>query len=188
MGLKEKQERDGEWLLKQRRLLDKDAVQFVLHLNGREFAELLRSGSFPLPVDIAGAQRWTHADVWNYVRRRELARFLSRLEQGKLTDGYGDPLADNPPSELVGLQGQLREHLGPTACVYFLYLQGALQYVGQTRNLNGRLKSHRKGDKNTPKKEFDRVLYLPVRSEDLDAAESHYIALLDPPLNRAGKP
>lgn len=67
-------------------------------------------------------------------------------------------------------------------CVYFLVHEREIVYVGQSRNLLGRLVQHR-GDG----KCWDRVLYLPVPAERLLEVESLWIKTLQPALNQVGR-
>ncbi len=64
-------------------------------------------------------------------------------------------------------------------CVYFLIEAGAVVYVGQSRNLAARLLQHRQDGK-----QWDRAVYLPVLGSELFRIEAHWIAALQPPLNR----
>jgi hypothetical protein len=62
--------------------------------------------------------------------------------------------------------------------VYFLYLKGALQYIGQSAEPSNRLVNHRKAGK-----VFDRVFLLPVPSFMLARVEGAMIRKFRPPLN-----
>jgi hypothetical protein len=65
----------------------------------------------------------------------------------------------------------------PTA-IYFLIKGDAVVYVGQSVALAARIAQHHE------EKDFDRVLFLPVARENLDATEGAFIRALRPPLNR----
>lgn len=88
---------------------------------------------------------------------------------------------DAIPAELARFGGifDAVTHALPAA-VYFLYLKGALQYIGQSTDPSGRLAQHRKMGKM-----FDRIFVLPVPSFMLARVEGALIRLLRPPLNTA---
>lgn len=70
--------------------------------------------------------------------------------------------------------------LGPAAfCgIYFLYLEGELQYVGQSVNVPSRVRDHHTN------KRFDAAYFLPVPLAALAETERFYIQRLNPLLNR----
>lgn len=68
-----------------------------------------------------------------------------------------------------------------TVCgVYFLLKAEAVMYVGQSRDCERRVATHR-----TEKRDFDTYYVLPVARMALNEIEAAYIAKFDPPLNRA---
>jgi hypothetical protein len=67
-------------------------------------------------------------------------------------------------------------------CVYFLVRDGVVVYVGKSVNLVKRLSKHLES------KLFDSVFYLPVTTEDLDAAEKRFITRLNPIYNMTPSP
>lgn len=89
--------------------------------------------------------------------------------------------ADSIPAELSQFGGifDAVTHALPAA-VYFLYLKGELQYIGQSTDPSGRLAQHRKMGKM-----FDRVFCLPTPNFMLARVEGALIRLLKPPLNTA---
>lgn len=91
------------------------------------------------------------------------------------------------PELLSGISTLLKDYdfrLG--SCVYFLVCGNEIIYVGQTKALPARTVSHDKGHKGTPRKEFDRVLYLLVPEEKLDEVEDYFIKLCKPIWNSKG--
>ena len=62
--------------------------------------------------------------------------------------------------------------------IYFLLKDGAVQYVGQSQNILGRVGAHLRSS------DFDEIAFVPVPLSELNAAERRYIAALKPPLNR----
>lgn len=64
----------------------------------------------------------------------------------------------------------------PIECIYFLMLDGACVYVGQTQNLFARLKGH-------VFRGFDRVLAIPMAEDCRWETEQAYIEALDPEQN-----
>lgn len=85
------------------------------------------------------------------------------------------------PAELAQFGGifDAVTHALPAA-VYFLYLKGALQYIGQSTDPSGRLAQHRKMGKM-----FDRVFVLPLPIFMLARVEGALIRRFKPPLNAA---
>jgi hypothetical protein len=78
------------------------------------------------------------------------------------------------PPILSLYEGRLFELGEPEACVYFLIRDDIVVYVGQSTNVHVRVADHR------PDKQFDRVLYLPTRREDLERVEREFIGALRP--------
>lgn len=62
-------------------------------------------------------------------------------------------------------------------CVYKIYKEGEVVYVGQTTNLLERMKAHKR-------KDYDRVGYILVDKEHLKPIESCFIAKHMPKMNR----
>lgn len=83
------------------------------------------------------------------------------------------------PDELRELAGDLEEGvvMALFPCVYFLILNGAVVYVGQTENLCARTGFHLEC------KEFDSIWFIRVPQESLYSIERHWITKLRPPLN-----
>jgi hypothetical protein len=102
----------------------------------------------------------------------------SRLYQA--VDPETDQWRSIPPS-LASHEDRIVELGGPAPCVYFLVRDDVVVYVGQTVNLHVRVVAHRRD------KQFDRVLYLPTRREDLIQTEADFIARLQPEYNSHGK-
>jgi hypothetical protein len=88
------------------------------------------------------------------------------------------PIRSAPPSAISMLTG-LRQYPmpPPVAVVYFLVSGEEIVYVGQSVGLPGRIDQHRK------EKDFDRVFYLTVPRDDLNAVEAAFIVHLKPRLN-----
>lgn len=89
------------------------------------------------------------------------------------------PNVDEIPTELrsVGKVFDVSRNLLPTG-VYFLYLGGVLQYIGQSVEPATRLSQHRHSGK-----VFDRAFILPVPAFMLDEVEGSLIRHFRPPLN-----
>lgn len=69
------------------------------------------------------------------------------------------------------------------ACgVYFLLKENEIVYIGQSINCFSRVSSHT----NDATKDFNRVCYVPVNSDELNAIEEILIAIFKPKHNRAG--
>lgn len=100
------------------------------------------------------------------------------------------PIVLTPPSKpvpmaLARIQDRIVEYpeWDVPPCVYFLIASNQVAYIGQSRNLPGRLSQH-EGDG----KSWDRVLFMPLPPSDLLRVEAEWIAALSPPLNRVGIP
>lgn len=64
-----------------------------------------------------------------------------------------------------------------TTGIYFLYLRGKLQYIGQAVDVYARIAVHRR------EKTFDEAKFLACTREELNDWEGFFIRLLEPPLN-----
>lgn len=86
------------------------------------------------------------------------------------------------PEELLDATQILRRSipLKPVAGIYFLIVQGAIKYVGRSRNLFKRLEEHRL------RRVFDSYAVLPCAAEDAAIMEARYIAALRPEWNGLG--
>lgn len=91
------------------------------------------------------------------------------------------PVTKNVPLALAAIQDRLCEcpavEIPP--CVYFLIESGSVVYIGQTRNLAGRLLQHTHDGKH-----WERVLFMPAPEASLLHVEAEWISALQPPLNR----
>jgi hypothetical protein len=86
------------------------------------------------------------------------------------------------PAGIEHLAGEVSRMAAPGMigpCVYFLLWGREVVYVGQSKDLHGRLCTHRRDNKL-----FDDVLYLPVTEHRLDEVERDLIKRLLPKLNR----
>jgi hypothetical protein len=76
---------------------------------------------------------------------------------------------------------EIKELPRPTESgIYFLFLGGALQYIGQSANVFTRVAAHRKGGAIS----FDDWVVISAPLGDLDAIEANYIRKFKPPFNR----
>jgi cell division protein FtsB len=60
--------------------------------------------------------------------------------------------------------------------IYFLIKEGEIVYVGQSKNVFGRMNGH-------ADKDFDYISFLPCRADELDLMEARYIVKYKPILN-----
>lgn len=126
------------------------------------------------------------AGLKDYVRR-----YLVTVCPGEPLPINLRPVVQQPPAPatipraLAEVEARLCEipPLEYPSCVYFLIRQQEIAYVGQSRNLLARLVQHRMEGKS-----WDRVLYLPVPADRLLEVERQWIWVLQPPMNRAGRP
>lgn len=87
------------------------------------------------------------------------------------------------PIKDMGFSGGLTDitRIISDSFVYFLSKDGEIVYVGQSKSVGGRLRSHR------GTKEFDKVFAISVPAKRLNEVEGALIRLLNPKLNGAGK-
>ncbi len=85
------------------------------------------------------------------------------------------------PSALAMVRERLCAYpsLDHPPCVYFLLQDNQVVYVGTSRNLAGRLVSHRQEGKR-----WDRVLYLPAPRDQLHEIEAEWVKALKPRCNK----
>jgi hypothetical protein len=76
--------------------------------------------------------------------------------------------------EALGLTSLPKEALGP--CVYFLYQDGRLIYIGRTKNLLGRFQRHKV-------RNFDEVKIFRCQAKDLRTLEARFIKAFRPEQN-----
>jgi hypothetical protein len=85
----------------------------------------------------------------------------------------------NAPTSIKQITGLCRLQIQEVPpCVYFLVKGDEVVYIGQSVDVCGRITAHRASDK-----EFDRVFYVPFRSELLCMLEGALIRALKPKLN-----
>ena len=84
------------------------------------------------------------------------------------------------PTALGGLIVKKFQH-NPQYVVYFLMMNGKLQYIGKTKELTKRLQAH---FANTCL--YDDVFYIECTPRDVDKIERAMISLYQPPLNKVG--
>ena len=90
----------------------------------------------------------------------------------------GDTCPSNIPDELSEISESLKEHsFDNTGRIYFLLNAGCVVYVGQSVQLDGRIRQHK------CYKSFDRVLYIDVPVDRLTEVERYWIDKLRPKLN-----
>jgi hypothetical protein len=125
-------------------------------------------------AEVAAKCNWSMVEVKVSV----LAEVVPDVDTARISSTV---TADFIPAELARFGGifDAVTHALPAA-VYFLYLKGALQYIGQSTDPSGRLAQHRKMGKM-----FDRVFCLPVPNFMLARVEGALIRLLKPPMNTA---
>ena len=165
-------------------------IAWLLSVRVCTVRKMIESGQMPRPLDLGGMHRWHPEEIDTFFRKQ--CRKHDVVHKA-LRVNHGDAPPEIP-AELATIGGQrLNEYagfrLGP--CVYFLILDDRVVYVGKTTNLPARVHSHAKGSRakrrqSVPKKEFNRVLFLPVDRDDLDEAEVYFIKELEPVLNKTG--
>jgi predicted DNA-binding transcriptional regulator AlpA/predicted GIY-YIG superfamily endonuclease len=170
-------------------LLAIEDVGWLLSMGKKDAQRLMVSGDFPVALKIGKHLRWRREDVDEYLRRKKEDMEIELTNQ--FNPGKVDPApkpAVDVPEELAGVQGAIQEYHGfaHAHCVYFLLQFGTVIYVGKSRRIGARVAQHQNGSKDTPKKEFNRVLYMVVEADQVNAAEAYYIKTLSPIYNRVG--
>lgn len=148
-----------------------------------EVLELVREEVVEARAEVRGAKlrvyeevvRPAMDDIW---RRAEDTYRLTRHKYVRsLRDGQNHKA--QKPAALEGVR-HVQPYVPPGGFVYFLLLDGAVVYVGQTIDLPGRIACHEK------EKTFDDVWCIPCDVTSLLKVEAAYIKRFDPPLNKAG--
>lgn len=140
----------------------------------------IRSGAFPETVELgANSVGWYEHEVDEWIVKHGRRSPSFEHSRARLELGVKDrqPL----PEILARFGSRLRAYREPAPVVYVLMLCGVPVYVGQTTNLEVRLKQHRGG-----RKVFDEVRFINCRRSDAEALEQELIAALNPRYNRAG--
>jgi hypothetical protein len=73
-------------------------------------------------------------------------------------------------------------------CVYFLFKEEDLVYIGRSRSLIGRVSAHMAGGRDSPPKVFDSIACIEVPDGDVGIMEMAYIKHYKPLYNRTGLP
>lgn len=107
--------------------------------------------------------------------RPELIHIIKKLNRPKIIYVQEPPKI---PAQLIPLNVQEHFMAPVTPCVYFLCREDRIVYIGQSINISQRMAQH------IPYKNFDRVFYINVHAEDLNAVESELIEYYNPELNR----
>jgi excisionase family DNA binding protein len=79
-----------------------------------------------------------------------------------------------PASAIISRAAERKAACG----IYFLILNDAVVYVGQSRDCHARLREHERDGK-----KFDKFHIIEAYPRDLNRLEAHYIRKLSPPLN-----
>jgi hypothetical protein len=112
--------------------------------------------------------------IRTFERQCDAKAFLRRRESIPAPSRRIDPLkALLSIDELLAL---------PTAWtgIYFLNLEGSIQYIGQSSDVHARIREHTRGKRI----KFDRAVWIERDVTDLDYLEAAYIKQCRPPLNR----
>jgi predicted GIY-YIG superfamily endonuclease len=154
-------------------------------ISPKQVMAMVETGEFIPPMLFGEEKRWMKADVYRYLKMRASALYHMRVDLKAKKVLIDNPEWTDFPEELVEIHAGLQDYqyVRRFPCVYFLINFGTVVYVGQSKNLPSRIAQHRQGSKHTPKKDFNRVVYLPVREEELNAAETRYIKKLQPKWN-----
>jgi hypothetical protein len=90
------------------------------------------------------------------------------------------PQASIPGTGQVGcVLPDWRQWRGLGAGVYFLIQAGSVQYVGQSRDVQTRIKGQRR------KRPFETAMFIPCEEHELRRLEAYWIDTLRPPGNKS---
>lgn len=117
-----------------------------------------------------------------YVRKHLTAEYVGSPLPLNLRPVVIEPVKQPVPLCLTMVESRLCEFpsFDVPACVYFLITGDTVLYVGQSRNLPSRIVQHRQDGKS-----WERTLFMPVLSADLNRVEAEWIKALCPCLNRS---
>lgn len=119
--------------------------------------------------DMAKAKAWAFRTESNLRTLRERAAPLGKVVSRAMP---------TTPGEVLALK---RHRADAFAGVYFLFFEGECVYVGKSKNVFWRARSHE------PSFKFDSFSWAPCKLEDLDFYERFFIKLMNPTRNIVGK-
>ena len=95
------------------------------------------------------------------------------------------PPAESPPKELLLVENEIKEYeareytvMKHPPCIYFLYLENSLKYIGKSIALHLRISQHISSDKM-----FNRVFYIQMPESHLEEMEKRLIKKFAPEYN-----
>lgn len=171
------------------KLLSINEVARILGLKKLHVLGLIEIGEIPPPFKIGPHERWRLKDLESFISFK--ANLSYRLKFNPSEHTVKVERAFQPgdfPEELREVHNSLLEYtlFNKLPCVYFLINFGVIVYVGKSLGMPVRVGQHQRGNKTEVKKEFNRVLYLPVEEDRLASAEKHFIKMLKPLYNDIG--
>lgn len=101
-----------------------------------------------------------------------------------LSGDKGDEKIDRNEPRRVAFEIDVRMVDNP--CVYLLFYQEVLMYVGSAVNVYARVRQHKLGGISGKPKQFDSAIAIPVPAEDMLRLEAALILQLYPVLNGGG--
>jgi predicted DNA-binding transcriptional regulator AlpA len=160
----------------------------VVGLDVDTMQRMIEQGQFPRPFKLCDGEdgrpqlRWTRGMLMRWRERKQWT--TSRVK----TPSAGGPLLSDLPGQLRRQLVEYQPFKIIRECVYFLFDEQQLIYIGSSNSLHVRLATHfwngnqRSVDAGQRKK-FDQVLYLPVAPAEMLAVEATLIRRFLPPLN-----
>jgi hypothetical protein len=111
--------------------------------------------------------------------RAVMTRMLNRATKSAKNAGRSE--IGGIPTQLLDVRDRIERYDGVLfpPCVYFLCLEGEVVYVGQSKNIHSRIRTHARDNV----KVFDEVFTLAVPEEECLHVESHFIVRLQPKYN-----
>lgn len=164
------------------RLLRLPEVMRRTGLSRATIYRMIAAGEFPPSVQLsARSVAWSEAAVNDWIEVKFAAAAPARAEAP--TRAEFDPL--DAAKAIHGRKLLTSDQIAkkaqpwqPKCGIYFLLLDGAVQYVGQSINVDARITQHCRSGK-----VFDSWHWEACDSDELDTRETLYIHALRPPLN-----
>jgi len=156
-------------------------------VDAEKLGDYARSGFAPCLLGANNEPRFRKNEILNWIKdnmfREVIGRSLPARPNVFIFTNEA-PKGVPIPRELDTIEGLAEyAHYQFPPCIYFLVRDNKVVYVGQSVSLPVRIQTHL----TTERKDFNRVLYLPVPMYQLNEAENEYIRALRPEYNMAGK-
>ena len=142
--------------------------------------ELANAGMIPHYTVDNGEPIFRVSEVKEWIAKNMLKQYEGRNDfKFEVLSSIADITEDRPPDSIIGIDGIQQLRYRKLCGIYFLVSNNEVVYVGQSKNIDARIYSHKKEQL----KEFENVFILTVPSRDLDHVEINFIKILKPKYN-----